>query len=673
MNFFKTNKFITEKYSNDKLILLLKSTSPNDNIDALKYILCKIQEGYDFTLEFDYVIKLIDTTNRTLKKLTNEYFKYFFKIYNEDERRLLLVNTFLKDFSDMSEIIINYIVELSDKSIINSFLSHIIKYLKTTNNKRQAYYVAYACDKKFGTEVVKQLTEDWKDPDYLHIISLTNHTMPDNIILSNIYNNANLIPILRKMYYEKAEFSNCNIIKILLKKDNLQLFYYTCKIILFKYPEYLQDAYNQSLIHMDTTPENLYNILLLHEEMLEYVKYSNFTYIIYGKDPDYIKLQKIRILFKNLDEFSVKEIGRHNFVEIIEYSIAKDCLIFEDVFYENEINKVINSLYKVHKEDKLKYVIQKYLIFLIDKHEDMKQDLLKKYVYLCSMYFDDDLLPVITASFNTILSYHLNLYKRDIYDKNGLIKSLQKYKHVYNEKVKALTSLIETDISSLLQFQDKIKEKVVKKVQVDLFNNLLDSKPYQENSTGVINTTQTKSESFDLEINTKSKIVKENLMKTFIIFRDIEKDKILVDHDSIKGEMFLRNNILILSIDVLEKDTFVECITEGNTQKITLSKESKVPLCDISNVDNVKIIFNESQYEVSIRNKISKHSITKEVWEKEFNRLTKYKLVENINMDEVFKIDDERFSFLVYDEKVYGRVYNDQIILKGNEKILKDF
>ena len=137
--------------------------------------------------------------------------------------------------------------------------------------------------------------------------------------------------------------------------------------------------------------------------------------------------------------------------------------------------------------------------------------------------------------------------------------------------------------------------------------------------------------------------------------------------------VYFLNNILLLNIDILEQDINIKCIVDKQTTNILLSKESKVELCDVSSVSFVKLYLCNEVYNISIKSKISKNIVSKEEWNKEFNKLNKYKLVENfMMMDEVHKVDEERFSFCVYDKKVYGRIYNNQIILKSSEDVLKE-
>lgn len=674
MKFFNTGYFVTEKYSDKELYTLLKSTDTEDNIQGLRYILCKVQEGYDFSGDFDIIIKLIDTTNTKLKILTNEYFKYYFRNNIDEERKLLLVNTFLKDFGDMSDCIIGYIVELSNTTLIHTYMPYLIKYIQKCSNYKQLCHIAYTCDKKYGTELSIKVPTKWEDSDYLTLISLTDLTMPDNIIDYNIYNTPNLIPIVRKIFYNGSDLDS-DVIKILLKKNNITLFYYIFKIIVSKYPELLQDAYNQSLIHMSTSYEYLYHLLILHEDIIDRVKYTNRTYSIFFSDPDYIKIQKIKILFKNIDEISIKEIRRHKFLEIINLSIKYNCTLFEDVFYENEIDDTIRALYIACKERRLAYVIQKYLISILNRRVEMKENILRMFVYLCSIYFDSDILPEITANFNTILSYYINLYKRGILKQPELVASLQKYSKQHKDKLKIILELIKSDINSITQFTDKISITEEPKIKIDLYNNLLDCKPYSQNNTDIFENKKVSSLTTDLETNIKKVSIKNNeILHNYILYRDTKKENnVFIDHKSIKGVVYILNNILLLNIDILEQDINIKCIVDKQTTNILLSKESKVELCDVSSVSFVKLYLCNEVYNISIKSKISKNIVSKEEWNKEFNKLNKYKLVENfMMMDEVHKVDEERFSFCVYDKKVYGRIYNNQIILKSSEDVLKE-
>lgn len=709
MNIFKPNSFISLKYSKEHISSLLTSPSVTDNILALRYILCKIQESYEYTHEFDTIIKLVDTTNPILKKLTNEYLRYYFYHIKDEDRKLLIVNTVLKDISDMEDYTMEYLVDFSTPSILQTYLPHITKYICkltsatkniSTSKLDKIYSLAYRCDKIFNTSLVESIDPEYNITDYLNLVSLTHLKLPDDQILINLYNTDNLKYILRKICYDQGDVTDTSLYTILIKKDDLTTFYYTFQLIINNYqnisPEILQKAYDTSLIHMSTDNETLFHILILHESILDKIKYTNLSYLIYYSDPEYIKKQKIRILFNNLDDLGIREIRRHTYIEIVELSLIKECTEFEDVFYKNIPDDVIRALYKITVSSenqvctrKLMYIVQKYLLHIIDKVSDMKEDVLRMFVYLCSVYLEEDSLPKIQANFNTILSYFLNLFRRSVLTKSEMITSLKKYTE-YKDKIKTVSDLIINDVGSLLYFNDTVRLIKNQNVKIDLYNNLMDCKPYLESKmvkrisnkkpVNIFNTSKILIKS-GIEYNTVDKERDSTVDTDIKRFSSLIKnytlsttEKVFIDHKFIKGVLSIRKRLLFLCIDVLEKDTVIEYTINKISSKITLSRESKVEISRVSiNTDQVQIRIYEDIYNIKIDWKFYPNVVTRDEWEKMYNGLSKYKLVDKIDMTGVHQVDDERFSFRIFDEEVYGRIFNNQIILKGDEEIVKEF
>lgn len=157
---FQTKLFHYKKIFKEHLTSLLKSTSVADNIQSLRYILCR----NPWIIRLYFRNRLNNQTSWHNKsrtnKLINEYLLYYFLTTADDKRKLLVVNPTIKDIIDMEDITVNYLVDFSTSSIIQTYLPHFKKNIAEGTSKK-VYDLTHNCDKIFNTGLVRSVTPDF--------------------------------------------------------------------------------------------------------------------------------------------------------------------------------------------------------------------------------------------------------------------------------------------------------------------------------------------------------------------------------------------------------------------------------------------------------------------------------------------------------------------------------
>lgn len=708
MHIFLKDSFINEYLTKAQLISLLTSKKISQEIYGIKYIICKIQQGNDYEDLFDYIIKLFDSPNLTLKMLINRFFRFYFTNEKNNYKKILLVNTLLKDFNDMKNITFKYLIELSTKETLKFFLPLLKKEIPY-----KLCYQLYKFDEEYFH--ILNIQENLNCTEYLHLCSFTNLKISNEILLKNLYDNKKIIPLLRKYYYEKNKISE-TIINRLLQKDDVQIFYYTFRLILQmhynnlkKNAEYttiknslLQKCYDASFIYMKQSNELQYHILLLHQEIGHLVSFSNENYILFKSDPDYIKKEKIKLLFNNLDEISISKIKKYNFLMIVELSLKKECVIFEEKLYTNNYEDVINILISINTNNSLViHMIKKYLTSL--KNKNINVFVLQKYLYLCSLYLDNDeiLLQNPKIGFNTILGFYINLYKREILNKDDLILSLKKFSIQHKENIKIIIDLINKDVGSIAFYENSFNIEQLERINIDLYcdkknNNLENFKSenlnehvkskFNNDANSFINTNEENNSFILLEeqfneylkfedLLISKPFLEENKLKIKNDSNIINRQKtFLIDHNFLKGVLKIQNGKIYLIIDIIEKNTILEYEINNKIYKKIISKENKIELCSLNyNVRELKVKIYDDLYNIKIGKFFEPYKISINEWDLKFSKIIKYKLVDHFELNDTYVLDDEKFAFKYFNEPVYGKIFNDKIILKSDEKVLKDF
>ncbi|AFN83163.1 vesicle coat complex subunit [Encephalitozoon romaleae SJ-2008] len=154
-----------------------------------------------------------------------------------------------------------------------------------------------------------------------------------------------------------------------------------------------------------------------------------------------------------------------------------------------------------------------------------------------------------------------------------------------------------------------------------------------------------------------------------------EESMRLIDTNGLKGILSISNDEVILQVDILESPLVIYYKCKGRLNNVRVDAEGVFPLFSINlSVVNSKfsLTIGKSTYGIhlGIRSLMVPYKCSKGEFEKGFQELKDYILLDGLDMERTYPVDSYSFSFSVLGSRFYGKHLDNQVILKGSKKLL---
>ncbi|KAF9764547.1 AP-3 complex subunit beta [Nosema granulosis] len=724
---FCDNSFVKTPLSTKKILEKMFSNST----EAMRSIICRMQAGEDMSMLFPEVVKIIDTQDVELKRLTNIFLKKYTK--EKPMRQLLCVNTFLKDLADKSKEMVKTALEtvgwMGDEIVLKNYAGQL-KRLADRRLEIQMGLVDALSRIPSSIEILEGfIFSDNQKLSRKALGSVAFSNRKKNSLVENkgsnliekkfIENDLEAVSYLLKI----SPVDNIDFLLRCLKKDHLPLFFYASQILLARDTSYRQFVYDASLPFACGSDERIFHILLFQESLLDFVSYENSSFLIFDRDPLYIKRQKVKMLYHRLDDISIQEIRRWAWdpalLETILGNGLKKNFVVHEIFTNTNNSSIIDILYAYYPfSPQYTHLVKAYLSQLKTANN------IKKFLFLAGNICDE--LPLalkeIESSTNIstfdIFKFYLAFFRRkfiDIHQLMAIFGDLKKNPEL-REKAKTLIDLIHTHGPySLLDFAENIineqKEEIIQldhkhesnadksmhesinennahesinennfdfhKLKIDSHennankNNAYESNPHQQPENDIMSYKPYKETPF----SSFKKTGFEEWMKTPL---SLSSGDVLVDTKYLKGTLVLLPDSICLEVDILSKPQSVSFGFDNSLETLLVNSEETYSLrslkIELIN-KTLKLIISNCVFEIFVDPKrlISPHKCPPEDFEESFKCLNSYKIVEMLDLSTVFSLDQTSFCFEILGHVVYGKMFCNQVVLKGDKEILEIF
>lgn len=703
---FCDNKFLRNPLSIKKITEKLGGEE-KERVEAMRSIVCRMQEGEDLDFMFNEVIKVIDTRCVELKRLTN----IFLKKYTKDNpvRQLLCVNTVLKDLGDKSQGIrdaaLHTVGFLGDEVVLGNYTRQL-KRLECEGVLDAIGRIVSRMDSSIVgefREIIRGFI--FSEDSRLSIKALAcciNDPVQESEVLDLLRrkNDYTSLYFLVKMIYINRLEVDLNFLMKCLRMDYLPLFFFTSSILLSRDVKHRQLVYEASLLMTTRSPEEYYHILLFQEPLLDFVDYDNASYVVHEDDPIYIKRQKVKMLFHRLDDSSMSEIRRLSsdtslLETILENAIKRNFEIPLKGQYPLEIlcrNYPLPSSYSLKKD----------LVYYRDIQD------VPKFLFLAGNLCDEK--PQVFEEIKKmqkpevaydILKFLLTFFRRKILSLEELVEEIKSLRRnpSFRKKAKAILEIVNSKGPyALMDFAETkpLSEPPKRGVKLDLTQEKGEGGEMQKEDT--LHNQMHKNEG-EMHKNELSLHKNESTLHKDILSCKPYVDKslknclfsnewlrsttasssgdVLVDTRHLKGTLLLLPDSVSLEIDILEKPQKILFGFE-NLKELILKKEETVTLLPLSPSllnKSLRLVISNSVFEILLDPKrlMSPHECSLMDFEESFKLISSYKIVEKFNPESIYSLNDTSFSFKILGHVVYGKAFCDQVVLKGEREILEIF
>ncbi|WEL38832.1 AP-3 complex subunit beta [Encephalitozoon hellem] len=154
-----------------------------------------------------------------------------------------------------------------------------------------------------------------------------------------------------------------------------------------------------------------------------------------------------------------------------------------------------------------------------------------------------------------------------------------------------------------------------------------------------------------------------------------EESTRLIDTNGLKGILSVSDGKVVLQVDILESPLVIYYKCKGRLNSTKVDGEGTFSLFTINlSVVNSKfsLTIGKSTYGIylGIRSLMIPHRCSKEEFEKGFQELKDYVLLDGLDIERTHPVDSYSFSFTVLGSRFYGKHLDNQVILKGSKKLL---